>query len=99
MNAARSLYSAQSNASTFGDVGDGLGKRLRWFLGGVVPDAALDGPVRVLAREFFRVGAGLRVRCAVGITFKRDSGHRDHRKFGEPRFERGVFRLALGQAE
>jgi hypothetical protein len=38
---------------------DGLGKGLRGFLGKVVPDAALDRPVRIPAREFLgALGSG-----------------------------------------
>jgi len=39
----------------------------------------------ILAREFFGVGAGVRVRRAVGITFQRNRGHGDHETFGNPR--------------
>src|SRR5215471_9045448 len=44
-----------------GDVDDGLRKSLRGFLRQVVPDAARDQPVHILAGEFVCIGAGLRV--------------------------------------
>src|ERR687893_1317647 len=77
----------------------GFGKGLRGFLRQVVPDAALDKPVLVPAREFLRVGTRVRVRCAIRITFEGNGGHRDHREFGKPPFQLGVFRLAFGQTE
>ena len=40
------------------DVDDGLGKGLRRFLRQVVPDAARDDTVLILAREFLRIGTG-----------------------------------------
>jgi hypothetical protein len=30
---------------------------------------------------------------------KRDGGNRDHREFGQPLFQLGISRLAIGQAE
>jgi hypothetical protein len=50
------------------DIDDRLGEGLRGFLGHVVPDAAFDHPVRVLAREFVGVGAGVGVGGAVGAA-------------------------------
>ena len=51
------------------DINDGLGKGFRSFLGQIVPDASRDIPVRILAREFLGVSAGIRMRCAISIAF------------------------------
>jgi hypothetical protein len=45
-------------------------KGLRSFLRQIVPNAALDDPVSVFAREFIGIGTGIRVRCTVVVTFK-----------------------------
>src|SRR5690242_8374623 len=82
-----------------GDVDDGLGEGLRGFLRQVVPDAAGDGPVLVLAGELVPVGGGFRVRCAVGVTFEGDRRNGDDRTRGQPPFEIVVSFLAVGQAE
>src|SRR5258707_10474493 len=68
-------------------IDDCFGKVVRGFLRQIVADAALDGPVRISAREFFGVGAGLRVWRALGVAFHRDGGHGDHRSCGKPLFE------------
>src|SRR5882672_1413788 len=78
------LACADGHRSDFGNVDDGLGKGLRGFLGQIVPDAAGDGPVRISAREFLGIGAGVRVWCAIGITFHRNRRHGDARGFGKP---------------
>src|SRR5215472_527409 len=74
-------------------VGDRLGEGLRGFLGQVVPYAAEDGPVRVLAGEFAGIGAGIGVWCAVGVALEGDGGHGDTREFSEPPLQIVVFRL------
>jgi hypothetical protein len=43
------------------DFYDSVPKLLRGFLRQIVPDAALDDPVRIFAREFLGVGTGVRV--------------------------------------
>ena len=85
--------------STFGNVDDSFGEGLWGFLRQIVPDPALDEPVLILAREFLGVRAGLRMWCAVGITFQRNGGHGDDRARGKPLFQIVIFRLALSQAE
>ena len=62
-----------------------------------MPDAALDGPVRVSARELLGIGAGLRMGRAVGIAFHGDGGHADHRTLGKPLLQVVIFPLAIGQ--
>ncbi len=62
-------------------------------------DAAFDESVRVLAPEFLGIGCGVRMRCAVYITFKGDCGHVDDRSVGEPLFQIVIFRLTFSQAE
>ena len=81
------------------DVDDGLGKLLRRFLREIVADAAFDDPVRIDAREFLGVGAGIRMWCAIGITLKGNGGHGDDRAFGKPLFQIVVFRLAFGEVD
>ena len=76
-----------------------VGKCPRGFLRQIVSDPTHDGPVLVSAREFLGVGAGLRMWCAVGITFKRNGRHGDDREFGKPLFQIVVFRLAFCQTE
>jgi hypothetical protein len=76
-----------------------LRKGLRRFLGKVVSDSTVDGSVRVLAGELVRVGARLRVRCSVGIAFKRYRGHRDGRKRRKTRLELVIACLTLGKPE
>src|SRR5207253_9066882 len=61
--------------------------------------AALNQAVLILAREFFRVRRGLRMRRAVRVTFEGDRRDADRRKLSEPCFEVVVFALALRQAE
>ena len=82
-----------------GDVDDGFGEGLRRFLRQIVADAARDGPVLIFAGEFLGVGAGLRVRRAVGVAFQRDGRHGDDRECGEPLFQIVIFRLAFSQTE
>src|SRR5262245_61875736 len=81
------------------DIDDSFGKGLRIFLRQVVPDATLADPMCVFAREFFGIGTGVRVWCAIGITFKGDSGHGDDRTFGKPFFKVVIFPLAFSQAD
>ena len=85
--------------SRFGDVDDSLSEGLRCFLRQVVPNATLDEPVLVPAREFVRVRAGFQVRCAIGITFERNSRDGDDGALRERLFKLGIFRLTLSQAE
>jgi hypothetical protein len=68
------------------DVDDSFGKRLGRFLRQIVTDAALDDPVRIFAGEFHGVGTALRVWRTIGIAFKRNRGHGDHRAFGQGAF-------------
>src|SRR5918995_4391496 len=82
-----------------GDVEDGLGEGLRSFLRQVVPDAARDVPVLVLAGKPLRIGTGMRVRSAVRIAFERDGRHPDGGESGEPSFQIVVLRLAFSESE
>ena len=81
------------------DFQDSLGKRPRGFLRQIVPDTTLDESVRVFAREFLRIGTGIRVWCTVGITFKGDGRYGDDRACSKPLFQIVIFRLAFSQAE
>src|SRR5205085_8174507 len=87
------------NESETVNLDNGLGKRLRGFLRQIVPDAARDDPVRIFAREFLSVGAGVRVWRAVGIALQGDGGRGNHRGCGEPLFKLVILLLAVGQAE
>src|SRR5262249_24663139 len=49
--------------------------------------------------KFIGIRTGLRVWRTVGITFKRNGGHRYDGKRGKPLFQIVIFRLALRQAE
>src|SRR5215218_7956577 len=64
-----------------------------------LPNAALDVPVRIFAREFLGIRPGVRVGCTIGITFKGNGGHGDDRTFGMPLFQIVIFRFAFSQAE
>src|SRR4051794_5553891 len=65
--ARRGRRTGSSRAAHFKD---GIGERLRRLLREVVADAALDGAMGVAARELPGVGAGVRVRCAVGVALE-----------------------------
>ena len=64
-----------------------------------MPNASTDDAMRVLAAEVFRIRTAIRVGCAIGISFKRNGGHRDRRGAGEALFKLVVLSLALRQAE
>src|SRR5579862_1419449 len=81
------------------DIDYGLGEGLRGFLGQVVPDATADHPVLILARELAGIGAGVRVRRAVGVALESDGRHGDGREAGQLPLQVVVLRLARGQAE
>jgi hypothetical protein len=85
--------------SSLGDVDDRFSKSLRGFLREVVPNAARDVPVLIPAGEFVGIGAGVQVRCAVGIAFHGDGRHGDDREFGKPLFQVVVFRLAFRETK
>ena len=63
-----------SKAPVTVDFNHSIGKGLRRLLWEIVTDATLNQSVRIFARELLRVSTGIRVRCIVGITFKRDGG-------------------------
>ena len=62
-------------------------------------DAALDRPVRILAREFLGIGTRVRMGRTVGVTLERNGGHGDDRTFGESFLELVVFSLAFSQPQ
>ena len=80
-------------------VKDRLGKGLRRFLRQIVPDAALNDPVRILAREFLGIGTAVRVWCTMSITFKSHGGHSNDRTFRQPLFGIVILRFAFSQAK
>src|SRR5206468_6950809 len=51
------------------------------------------------AGELPGIGAGVRVRSAVGVAFEGDRRHADDRPSGEPLLQVVVFRLAVGQSQ
>src|SRR5437870_6256859 len=81
------------------DVDDRLRKGLGRFLRQIVPDAARDGPMRILAREFLSIGAAVWMWRTIGIAFEGNGGHADDRTLGKPPFRILVFGLALSQRE
>jgi hypothetical protein len=81
------------------DIHDSLNEGLRSLLRKIMTDAACDESIRVLARKFLRIGRSVRMRRAIGITFKGDCGHADGRSFGETLFQFVILRRALDQAE
>src|SRR5262245_28917418 len=78
---------------------DRVRKRSRGFLRQVVPDAASQEPVHVLAGECLCVGSRIRIRRTVSIAFERDGGHGDDRTRRKLFFEIVVLRLAVGQSK
>jgi len=57
----------KNTRSVTADIDHSLDNGLRGFLSQIVPDAALDDPVRIFAREFLSIGTGVRMWCTVGI--------------------------------
>src|SRR5215213_10099760 len=82
-----------------GDLEDRVGERFGGFLGKVVADAALDGPVRIGASELPGIGTGVRMGGAVGVALQGDGRHPDHRPLGEPLLQLAVLGLAVGQPQ
>src|SRR4051794_18912116 len=78
---------------------DGIGERLRGLLREVVADAALDGAVRVAARELPGIGARVRVRRPVGVALEGDRRHRDPGCFGEALLQLAVLRFAFREPQ
>ena len=68
-------------------VGDGLGESPQSLLRQVVPDAARDAPMRVLARELCPMRAGIGMGRTIGITFEGDCWHGDLGAAGELLFQ------------
>jgi hypothetical protein len=81
------------------DVDDRLGEGLRSFLGKVVPDAALDGPVRIRAGESPGIGTRFRMRGAVGVAFQGDRRYGDDRPSPEGLLLVVIFRVAFRQSQ
>src|SRR5260370_15006171 len=79
------------------DIDDSFRKSLRSFFRQIVPDAALDVPVLIFAREFLSVGTRVRMWGTVGITFHCYGGHGDDRTFGQPLFQIVIFRFAFSE--
>src|SRR3954453_1585688 len=75
------------------DVDHGLRERLRRLLRQVVADAAGESSMQVRARELPRVGAGVRMRRAVGVAFERDRRDGDLGRLGQPALQAVVLRL------
>ena len=53
----------------------------------------------VPAGELVGVGAGIRVRRAVGVALERDCRHGNHGRLGQPLFQGVAFRFAFGQSK
>src|SRR5260370_9491973 len=65
---------ANRTRSGFADVDDRFRKGAWGFLRQVVPDAALDQPVLVFARELLAIGCRVRVWRAIGLALKPSTG-------------------------
>src|SRR4051794_3651261 len=81
------------------DVENRSGEGFRSLLRQVVPDAALDGAVLIRAGESPGVGARVRMRGAVGVTFQGDRRHRDDRGTRQPLLQGVVLRIPVGQSQ
>jgi hypothetical protein len=64
-----------------------------------VTDPALDHPMLVLARELPCVGAGVRVRRAVGVALERDRRNGNVRGSSELALQLVILRLTFLQPE
>jgi hypothetical protein len=64
-----------------------------------MPNPAPDHSVFISARKLARIGTGIRVWRAIGITFKGNGWHGDDRDFAQPLFQIVIFALAFGQAK
>src|SRR5215467_2791900 len=93
-----SLFAATHSAFG-GDVDDSLGKGLGGFLRQIVPDATRDIPVRILAREFRGVNAGIWMRRSVRVTFKRNGRDGNDGAGGEAFFQVVEFGFAFGEVQ
>src|ERR1700730_12950683 len=81
------------------DIDYRLRESLRRFQREVVPDAARDGPMRILARELLGISAGFQVWRAIGIAFEGNRGHADDWCFGQLLFQIAVLGFTLSQPE
>src|SRR5215203_4174493 len=88
-----------SALSSFDDVHNSLGERLRRLLRQVVPDASRNMPVLIRAGKFIRICRGFWMWCTVGIAFHGDRRNVDNRALCKPLFQIVVFRLASGEAQ
>jgi hypothetical protein len=73
VNEPASYYDDTTFSTGRVDIDHRLDKGLRGYLRQVMADTAGDQPVRVLARVFLGIGCGVRMRCAICITFKGDT--------------------------
>ena len=62
-------------------------------------NATLNYSVRISAREFLGIRAGIRVWCTIGITFKGNGAHSDYRTCGKPLFQLVVLPLSCSKAQ
>ena len=62
-------------------------------------DTPANQPKLILANELFGIRLWLRMRCAIGITFQRNRGHRNFRELGQLFFQCGVFRFTICQIQ
>jgi hypothetical protein len=81
------------------DCDDCFGECARGFLRQVVPDAAGQEPVRVLAGEFLRIRTRVRVWRTIRITLTCDGVYGDRWTRRKPLFHIVVLRVAIGQPE
>jgi hypothetical protein len=81
------------------DVEDSLSEVPRCFLWQIVADTARDCPVRIFPGELVSIGCGIRVRCAIGVTFKGYRGDGNDGKRCQSLFQIVILGLAFGEAQ
>lgn len=81
------------------DIHDRLSKSEGCFLRQIVPNPAVDIPVRISARKFFGIGARVRMRRTIGILFEGYAGHRNVGTCGKSIFQLVILRFAIGQTD
>ena len=77
----------------------GFGKSFRSFLRKIMSNATVNESVRILTREFFGVGTGIRMRRTIGITFKSNRWDGYNRACRKSSFEVIIFPFTFSEAK
>src|SRR4051794_34956693 len=99
MAASATLITFPFCRSIIVNVYDRVCEGLRRLLRQVVSDTAADETVRVFPGKFLCVGAAVRMRRSVGVTFKCYRRNRNERDCGKAFFQVEIFRFAFGQVK